>query len=173
MTFDLLSTVGIAADFEPASGGRIVCKSGHGIVCGGGVVRMCPCRSVSIRSGSFARCGSDKISAQRSRLNVRWLAFGCLAGVVGVWALCASGLRISGTHSEPVGIYLGGGQGAGQGRLREDALSDRIPSPTVSAPVPAALRIAIDVAPAGPTSVPSTTNVSERVAAPPRSGAGS
>ena len=43
----------------------------------------------------------------------------------------------------------------------------RMPSPTVSAPAPPALRITMFVAPPAPTNVPSTTNVSERVAAPP------
>jgi hypothetical protein len=32
--FRAIGECGIAADFEPASGGRIVCKSGHGIACG-------------------------------------------------------------------------------------------------------------------------------------------
>jgi conjugative transfer signal peptidase TraF len=36
---------------------------------------------------------------------LRRLALGCLTGVAGVWAVCASGLRINGTGSEPVGIY--------------------------------------------------------------------
>ena len=44
-----------------------------------------------------------KTKAQIKRL--RWFALGCLAGVAGVWAMCASGLRINGTGSEPVGIY--------------------------------------------------------------------
>ena len=43
----------------------------------------------------------------------------------------------------------------------------KIPSPTVNAPEPPALRIKVFVAPPAPTDVPSTTNVSERVAAPP------
>ena len=43
----------------------------------------------------------------------------------------------------------------------------RMPSLTVSAPPPPALRIAIFVAPRPPTNAPSTTNVSERVATSP------
>jgi hypothetical protein len=43
----------------------------------------------------------------------------------------------------------------------------RIPSPTVSAPEPPAFRTNICVARLGPTDVPSTTSVSEIVAAPP------
>jgi hypothetical protein len=35
-------------------------------------MRICPCRSVSIRSGSFARRGSSKILTQRARLNAVW-----------------------------------------------------------------------------------------------------
>jgi len=44
----------------------------------------------------------------RSRTQVkrlRWFALGCLAGVAGMWALCAIGLRVNGTDSEPIGIY--------------------------------------------------------------------
>ena len=37
--------------------------------------------------------------------SLRWFALGCLAGVAGVWAVCATGLRINGTDSEPIGIY--------------------------------------------------------------------
>ena len=36
---------------------------------------------------------------------LRWFALGCLAGVTGVWAICAIGLRVNGTDSEPIGIY--------------------------------------------------------------------
>jgi conjugative transfer signal peptidase TraF len=36
---------------------------------------------------------------------LRWFALGCLSGVAGVWAVCASGLRVNGTDSEPIGIY--------------------------------------------------------------------
>src|SRR6266478_7170746 len=36
---------------------------------------------------------------------LRWFALGCLAGVAGVWAMCAIGLRVNGTDSEPIGIY--------------------------------------------------------------------
>ena len=52
-------------------------------------------------------------------------------------------------------------------RAGSSASTTRMPSPTVSAPPPPALRIAMFVAPPAPTDVPSTTNVSERVAAPP------
>jgi conjugative transfer signal peptidase TraF len=36
---------------------------------------------------------------------LRWFALGCLTGVTGVWAICAIGLRVNGTDSEPIGIY--------------------------------------------------------------------
>jgi conjugative transfer signal peptidase TraF len=36
---------------------------------------------------------------------LRWFALGCLAGVAGMWAVCAIGLRVNGTDSEPIGIY--------------------------------------------------------------------
>jgi conjugative transfer signal peptidase TraF len=36
---------------------------------------------------------------------LRWFALGCLAGIAGVWAVCAIGLRVNGTDSEPIGIY--------------------------------------------------------------------
>ena len=52
-------------------------------------------------------------------------------------------------------------------RVGSSTCTTRIPSPTVSAPVPPALRMTVFVAPPGPTDVPSTTNVSERVAVPP------
>ena len=45
----------------------------------------------------------------------RWFALGCLAGVASVWAVCASGLRINSTHSEPVGIYWAIGKEPGKG----------------------------------------------------------
>src|SRR6516162_11265821 len=44
-----------------------------------------------------------KSEAQVKRL--RWFALGCLAGVAGRWAVCAIGLRVNGTDSEPLGIY--------------------------------------------------------------------
>src|SRR6516164_3704678 len=44
-----------------------------------------------------------KSEAQVKRL--RWFALGCLAGVAGMWAVCAIGLRVNGTDSEPIGIY--------------------------------------------------------------------
>jgi type IV secretory pathway protease TraF len=34
-----------------------------------------------------------------------WFALGCLAGVAGMWAVCAIGLRVNGTDGEPIGIY--------------------------------------------------------------------
>jgi conjugative transfer signal peptidase TraF len=46
--------------------------------------------------------GTDSRTREK---RLRWFALGCLAGVAGVWAVCASGLRINGTGSEPVGIY--------------------------------------------------------------------
>ena len=55
----------------------------------------------------------------------------------------------------------------GAERPGSSACTTRMPLPRVSAPAPPALRIAMFVAPPGPTDVPSTTNVSERVAAPP------
>ena len=44
-----------------------------------------------------------KSKAQVKRL--RWFALRCLAGVAGMWAVCAIGLRVNGTDSEPIGIY--------------------------------------------------------------------
>jgi len=44
-----------------------------------------------------------KSKAQVKRL--RWFALGCLAGVAGMWVVCAIGLRVNGTDSEPIGIY--------------------------------------------------------------------
>jgi conjugative transfer signal peptidase TraF len=41
--------------------------------------------------------------AQVKRL--RWFALGCLAGVALLWVVCAIGLRVNGTDSEPIGIY--------------------------------------------------------------------
>ena len=35
----------------------------------------------------------------------RALAISCLGGLALLWAVCQAGLRINGTHSEPVGIY--------------------------------------------------------------------
>jgi conjugative transfer signal peptidase TraF len=45
---------------------------------------------------------------------LRWFALGCLAGVAGMWAVCAIGLRVNGTHSEPVGIYWAVGKELGK-----------------------------------------------------------
>src|SRR4029077_3597194 len=60
--------------------------------------------------GRYARNGKRhkmekgiKSKAQVKRL--RWFALGCLAGVAGMWAVCAIGLRVNGTDSEPIGIY--------------------------------------------------------------------
>ena len=36
---------------------------------------------------------------------LRWFAFGCLSGIAGMWVVFASGLRVNGTNSEPIGIY--------------------------------------------------------------------
>src|SRR4029077_6345507 len=47
--------------------------------------------------------GREESGKRVSRL--RWFALGCLAGVTGVWAICAIGLRVNGTDSEPIGIY--------------------------------------------------------------------
>jgi conjugative transfer signal peptidase TraF len=55
------------------------------------------------------------ITSKNQVKRLRWFALGCLAGVAGVWALCASGLRINGTHSEPVGIYWAVGKELGKG----------------------------------------------------------
>jgi type IV secretory pathway protease TraF len=46
---------------------------------------------------------------------LRWFALGCLSGVAEMCALCASGLRINGTRSEPVGIYWAVGKELGKG----------------------------------------------------------
>ena len=46
-----------------------------------------------------------RIKSETRVKRLRWFALGCLAGVAGVWAVCASGLRINGTDSEPIGIY--------------------------------------------------------------------
>ena len=35
---------------------------------------------------------------------LRWFALGCLSGVAGMCAVCASGLRVNGTDSKPIGI---------------------------------------------------------------------
>ena len=48
--------------------------------------------------------GKDDNSKKRVK-RLRWFALGCLAGVAGVWAVCAIGLRVNGTDSEPIGIY--------------------------------------------------------------------
>src|SRR5215468_11051143 len=45
----------------------------------------------------------DNSRTQVKRL--RWFALGCQAGVAGMWAVCAIGLRVNGTDSEPIGIY--------------------------------------------------------------------
>src|ERR1700730_10090766 len=41
---------------------------------------------------------------------LRWFALGCLAGVAGVWAICAIGLRVNGTDRKERG-YLAAGPG--------------------------------------------------------------
>jgi type IV secretory pathway protease TraF len=55
------------------------------------------------------------IKSDSGEKRLRWIALGCLAGVAGMWALCAGGLRINGTHSEPVGIYWAVGKEVGNG----------------------------------------------------------
>src|SRR6516164_6279955 len=55
----------------------------------------------------------------------------------------------------------------GSERFWFNTSTTKIPSPGVSAPAPPALRMKVWVAPPAPTIVPPTTNVSERVAAPP------
>jgi conjugative transfer signal peptidase TraF len=45
------------------------------------------------------------IKSKNTVKRLRWFALGCLAGVAGVWAVCAIGLRVNGTGSEPIGIY--------------------------------------------------------------------
>ena len=46
-----------------------------------------------------------RINSERGVRRLRWFAVGCLAGVAGMWAVCAIGLRVNGTNSEPIGIY--------------------------------------------------------------------
>jgi type IV secretory pathway protease TraF len=45
------------------------------------------------------------IKSKNQVKRLRWFAVGCLAGVAGMWAVCAIGLRVNGTDSEPIGIY--------------------------------------------------------------------
>ena len=45
------------------------------------------------------------INSKTQVKRLRWFALGCLAGVAGMWAVCAVGLRVNGTGSEPIGIY--------------------------------------------------------------------
>jgi type IV secretory pathway protease TraF len=45
------------------------------------------------------------IKSKNQVRRARWFALGCLAGVAGMCAVCAIGLRVNGTGSEPVGIY--------------------------------------------------------------------
>ena len=45
------------------------------------------------------------INSKTQVKRLRWFALACLAGVAGMWAVCAIGLRVNGTGSEPVGIY--------------------------------------------------------------------
>ena len=59
-------------------------------------MRICPCRSVSMRSGIFARRGSATICAQRSRLNlVCDLRSGSsiVIGTLGRYASCGLGAK--------------------------------------------------------------------------------
>ena len=46
-----------------------------------------------------------RIDSKTRVKRLRWFALGCLAGAVGLWLVCALGLRVNGTDSEPVGIY--------------------------------------------------------------------
>ena len=46
-----------------------------------------------------------RIKSKNGVKRLRWFALGCLAGVPGMWLLCAIGLRVNGTDSEPLGIY--------------------------------------------------------------------
>jgi conjugative transfer signal peptidase TraF len=57
------------------------------------------------------------INSKKRVKRLRWFALGCMAGVVGIWALCQAGLRINGTHSEPVGIYWAIGRAPARGDL--------------------------------------------------------
>jgi conjugative transfer signal peptidase TraF len=45
------------------------------------------------------------IKSKNAVKRLRWFALGCLAGVAGMWVVCAIGLRVNGTDSEPIGIY--------------------------------------------------------------------
>jgi hypothetical protein len=54
--------------------------------------------------GIYTEMAKGKENGKRV-LRLRWFALGCLAGVTGVWAICAIGLRVNGTDSEPIGIY--------------------------------------------------------------------
>ena len=49
----------------------------------------------------MGKCVKSKNGTRR----LRWFALGCLTGVAGMWVVCAIGLRVNGTDSEPVGIY--------------------------------------------------------------------
>jgi len=49
----------------------------------------------------MGKCVKSKNGTRR----LRWFALGCLAGVAGMWVVCAIGLRVNGTDSEPIGIY--------------------------------------------------------------------
>ena len=60
--------------------------------------------------------GKDDNSKTRVK-RLRWFALGCLAGVALLWAVCQAGLRINGTHSEPVGIYWAVSKPAAKGDL--------------------------------------------------------
>ena len=44
------------------------------------------------------------IKSKNQVRRLRWFALGCLAGVAGMWAVCAIGLRVNGTGSEPVNL---------------------------------------------------------------------
>ena len=46
-----------------------------------------------------------RINSKTRLTRLRWFVLGCLAGVAGMWVVCAIGLRVNGTDSEPIGIY--------------------------------------------------------------------
>jgi conjugative transfer signal peptidase TraF len=55
--------------------------------------------------GTIHQKMGKSINSKQGVKRLRCFALGCLAGVAAVWAACASGLRVNGTDSEPVGIY--------------------------------------------------------------------
>ena len=55
------------------------------------------------------------IKSKNQVKRLRWFAVGCLTGVAGIWAVCAIGLRVNGTDSEPIGIYWAVSKAPGKG----------------------------------------------------------